>query len=154
MMPTMKWCELGTNMAQVFPVPAVSPSCCSGNEDFGGFFWGRLKGPAPAKRCQEPIKSTSILALPHSCPAEANTAMGWGRFPGTTYIVQVGEFDFQRGEERPREWLHSHRDDFGVQNSAVPGEQRGKRAFRGVFVEQRIPQQPSLVVEGLMYTRG
>lgn len=93
-----------------------------------------------------------ILAATHSCPAEANTAMGWGRFPGTTYIVQVGEFYFQRGEERPREWLHSHRDDFGVQNGAVPGEEREKTAFRGIFVEQEIPWQPSLVVQGLEYT--
>lgn len=77
--------------------------------------------------------------------------MGWGRFPGSTYIVQVGEFNFQRGEEGPREWLHSHRDDFGVQNGAVPGEEGEKRSLRGIF-EQGIPWQPSLVVQGLMYT--
>lgn len=143
-MPTMKWCELGTSMA-MSPVPAASPSCCSGNEVCFIFFGG-------GGRCQEPIKTTSFLAATHSCPAEANTAVGWGRFPGTTYVVQVGEFDFQRGEERPREWLHSHRDDFGVQNGAVPGEERGKRAFRGIFVEQGILGQPSLGVQGLEYT--
>lgn len=115
------------------------------------FVFGRLKGPAPAKRNQEPIKTISFLPPRHSCPAAANTALGWGRCPGTTYVVQVGEFDFQRGEERPREWLHSHGDDFGVQDGAVPVGERGKRGSRGVFVQQGVPLQPSLVVQGLVF---
>lgn len=91
------------------------------------------------------------MLTPTHCPAEANTAKGWGRSPESTYVVQVGELDFQRGEERPREWLDSHRDDFGVQNGAVPGEKRGKRGFGGIFVEQGVPWQPSLAVQGLLY---
>lgn len=120
-MPTMEWCELGTSMA-MSPVPAVAFSCCSGNETF--FCSKKMPG----------AHQNHLLAPAHSCPAEANPALGWGRLPGATYIVQVGKFDFQRGEERPRQWLHSHRDDFGVENGAVPGEERAKRGFRRIFV--------------------
>lgn len=80
-----------------------------------------------AKRSQEPGKTTPFLGPTHFGYAEANTAAGWCRFPGKTYVVQVGEFNFQGGEERPGKWLHSHGDDFGVQNSAVPGKKKGEK---------------------------
>jgi len=90
-----------------------------------------LKGPTLAKRSQEPRKAAPFLAPTHSCHAEANTAVEWRPFPGKTYVVQVGEFNFQGGEERPGKWLYSHGDDFGVQNSAVPGKKKGKMCFKG-----------------------
>lgn len=80
---------------------------------------------------RSPAKQPPSLHQKNSCYAEANTVVGWCRFPGKTYVVQVGEFDFQGGEERPGKWLHSHGDDFGVQNSAVPGKKRGKSCFKG-----------------------
>lgn len=57
--------------------------------------------------------------------------MGWCGFPGNTYVVEVREFNFQGGEERPGKWFHSHGDDFGVQNSAIPKRKRGKKCFKG-----------------------
>lgn len=118
----------------------------------------RLKNSAVEKTAQEPRKSVSFFIILPLC----RNIHRWWRFPGKTYIVQVGEFNFQGGEEGPGKWLHSHRDDSGVQNSAVPGKKGKKRCFKVTGRRWWIPtaslckiESPIefiTVAQGLVYT--